>query len=44
MTNFNRGCSGTNKKGQPCGATVMEDSSLCFFHNPATQQEGKSVV
>ena len=39
MATANRGCSGINEGGQPCGATAMRDSPFCFFHSPDTAQE-----
>ncbi len=39
MATPNRGCSGINEGGTPCGATAMRGSPFCFFHSPDTTEE-----
>jgi hypothetical protein len=34
-----RTCSATNKNGEPCGASPLQDDEFCFLHSPKTAKE-----
>jgi hypothetical protein len=36
---MNRGCKGTNERGEACGQVPHAETGLCFWHDPATERE-----
>ena len=39
MLSTARRCEGRNKRGEPCGATVLRGSAYCWTHDPTKSKE-----